>query len=159
MPLYLLGLSSPHLSDIGPGHTGLILIRVWLKCKYAWHMDLREAQEPRCTKVSLWVYYGKFPWTGLTGIQLECVILAVYMQWVTLVCANIRFAFPNKLAHKLAAKYHGWEGCVQAGLRSAVLGIAVFVTAAAVIEETHLQVHPALQPGSTEEEEEEEITN
>lgn len=41
--------------------------------------------------------------------------------------------------------YHRWERCVQAGLRPAVLSIAVFV-AAAVVDKTHLQVHPTLAP-------------
>lgn len=39
--------------------------------------------------------------------------------------------------------YQWGQRGVQAGLRPGVLGIAVFVTAA-VIDETHLQVHSAL---------------
>lgn len=42
--------------------------------------------------------------------------------------------------------YYRRQRCVQTGLRSAVLCIAVFITAAAVVDKTHLQVHPSLQP-------------
>lgn len=41
--------------------------------------------------------------------------------------------------------YHRGQGGVQAGLRLAVVGIAVLV-AAAVVDEADLEVHPTLQP-------------
>lgn len=41
--------------------------------------------------------------------------------------------------------YHWGQGGVQAGLRLAVVGVAVLV-AAAVVDEADLEVHPALQP-------------
>lgn len=41
--------------------------------------------------------------------------------------------------------YHGGQRCVQAGLGLAVICITVLI-AAAVIDKTNLQVHPALQP-------------
>lgn len=45
----------------------------------------------------------------------------------------------------LSRAYHRWQRRVQTGLCPAVLSIAVFITAA-VINKTHLQVHPTLQP-------------
>lgn len=53
--------------------------------------------------------------------------------------------------------YHGGQGCVQAGLRLAVIRIAVLV-AAAVIDKTDLQVHAALQPAGERKERDEQRT-
>lgn len=53
--------------------------------------------------------------------------------------------------------YHGGQRCVQAGLRLAVIRIAVLV-AAAVIDKTDLQVHAALQPAGERKERDEQRT-
>lgn len=59
------------------------------------------------------------------------------------------FCFPFFYTLAFTRPYHWGQGGVQAGLRLAVVGIAVLV-AAAVVDEADLEVHPALQPAGRE---------